>query len=194
MKDFSTDGIELRVAKSSDFGALPVAPALDVKRLLYFLLLIPALMASLLPLGIYPPLDSRLPMGLIICVFLLSAVLQLMSIVQRQPVSQVGWRRTVYIGSGLALPLLGILLFMNGKLDRFPSQDVSATVIHKVAPIGYREAQYHLIVSSWRPGRSFEDLNVNSREFESAVVGKRISVEMHKGSFGLPWHGRISPE
>ena len=194
MKDFSTDGIELQVTKASDFGALPVAPRLDVKRLLYFFLLIPALMVSQMPLGIYPPLDSRLPMGVIICAFLLSAVLQLTGIVQRQPAGQVGWRRTVYIGSGLALPLLGILLFMNGKLDRSTPQDVSATVIHKIAPIGYRQAQYRLIVSSWRPGRSFEDLNVNSRQFQSAIVGKRISIEMHKGSFGLPWYSHISPE
>lgn len=194
MNDYSTNGIELRVAKSSEFGALPVAPALDVKRLLYFLLLIPALMLSFLPLGIYPPLDSRLPMGLIICAFLLSAVLQLTGIVQKQPARQVGWRRTTYIVSGLALPLLGILLFLNGKLDSSPSQELSATVIRKIAPIGYRQAQYHLIVSSWRPGRSFEDLNVNSREFESAAVGKRVSIEMHKGSFGLPWHSHISPE
>ncbi len=194
MKNSSTDGFELQLSQSSNSGARVLTPGVDLKRLLYFLLLVPALMVSLLPLGIYPPLDERLPLGLIIGAFLLSSVLQLTSIVQRQPASQVGWRRVAYIGSGLALPLFGILLFMNGKLDKSPPEEVSATVIHKIAPIGYREAQSRLIVSSWRPGRSLEDLNVNSRVFERAVVGKRVSVEMHKGSFGLPWYAHISPE
>jgi hypothetical protein len=43
-------------------------------------------------------------------------------------------------------------------------------------------------------GSSFEDLNVNSREFAGAVVGRRIIVEMHEGYFGLPWYSNISPE
>jgi hypothetical protein len=190
----STSRIELQLSRRSDSGGRMVTSGVDARALLYFLLLIPAGVVSLLPLGIYPPLDTRLPMGSIICAFLLSAVLQLMGIVQRQPGNNVGWRRRVSICSGLALPLFGLLLFLNGKLDKSTPNDVSAVVIRKIAPTGYREAQYTLTVSSWRPGRNLEDLNVSSHEFDRAVVGKRVTIELHKGYFGLPWHGNISPE
>jgi hypothetical protein len=194
MRNRSTGGIELELSKRPDSGGRAVAATVDARQLLYFLLLIPAVMVGLLPLGVYPPLDSRFPMGFIICAFLLSAVPQLTSIARRRPGNGVGWWRTVSICSGLALPTFGLLLFLNGRLDRSTPNDVSAMVIRKTAPIGYREAQYHLAVSSWRPGRSLEDLNVNSRVFERALVGKPLTVELHKGYFGLSWYDNISFE
>jgi hypothetical protein len=194
MQNRSTGGIEFRLSQRSDSGGPTATSGLDVRKLLYFLLLIPALMVGMLPLGVYPPLDTRLPMGVIIGAFLLSAVPQLTSIVGRRPGNGAGWWRTVSICSGLALPLFGLLLFLNGRLDRSTPYDVSARVIRKIAPGGYREAQSRLMVSSWRPGRSLEDLNVNSRVFERAAVGKSVTVELHKGYFGLLWCGNISPE
>jgi hypothetical protein len=194
MQNRSSGGIGLQLTKRSDSGVRTVASAVDARRVLYFLLLIPAGIASMLPLGVYPPLDARLPMGFIICAFLLSAVPQLTSIVQRQPGSGIGWWRTVSICSGLALPLFGLLFFLNGRMDRSTPNHVNAMVIRKIAPIGYREAQYHLTVSSWRLARSVEDLNVSSRVFKRAVIGKRITMELHKGYFGLPWYSNISSE
>jgi hypothetical protein len=186
--------MELKLSNRSDPGGGTVASGVDAKQLLYFLLLIPAVFLGLLPLGVYPPLDARFPFGLIIGAFLLSAVLRLSGIARSQSGNDGGRWRTVSTCWGLALPLLGLLLFLNGRLDRFPRTTVQATVIRKTAPIGTREAQYGLTVSSWRPGRSIEDLNVGSRVFERAVVGKRVSVELHKGFFGLPWYGAISPQ
>jgi hypothetical protein len=185
--------MELKLSKRSEFGEPTLTSGVDARQLLYFLLLIPALMASQMPLGIYPPLDTRLPMGLIIGAFLLSAVLQLQRLVRRQP-NNVGWQRMLSTCSALALPLIGLLLFLNGRLDRSPPNDVSATVIRKIAPIGYRQAQYGLVVSSWRPGRSSEVLNVGSRVFEHATTGKSVTVELRKGYLGLPWYDDIAPE
>jgi hypothetical protein len=194
MQNSSTGGIELQLGKASGRGGGQPARTLDARQVLYFLLLIPAGVASMLPLGVYPPLDSRLPIGFIVCAFLLCAIPPLTSIARRQPGNSLGWWRTVSICSGLALPLFGLVLFLNGRLDRSAPNEVSARVIWKTAPIGTREQQYHLAVSSWRAGRSLEDLNVGSRVFERAVVGKRVSVELHKGFFGMPWYGKISPE
>jgi hypothetical protein len=192
MENRSTGGFELQLSKRSDWGGRTVTSALDARQLLYFLLLIPAGMLSMMPLGVYPPLDTRLPMGFIICAFLLSAVPRLTSIVQRQPGNGVGWWRMVSTASGLALPLIGLLLFLNGRLDKSTPNDVKTMVIRKIAPIGYREAQYRLTVSSWRPGRNFEYLNVSSRVFERAVVGKSIILELHQGYLGLSWYRNIS--
>ena len=66
MPNHSTGGIEIGLRKSSDFGEPASTSTLDVTQLLYFFLLIPALFVAQMPLGIYPPLDTRLPMGLII--------------------------------------------------------------------------------------------------------------------------------
>ncbi|HXJ18124.1 MAG TPA: hypothetical protein VNM68_13130 [Candidatus Polarisedimenticolia bacterium] len=194
MQNASNGGIELGLSTRSDQGGPAFPATLDAKQLLYFLLLIPAGVISLMPLGVYPPLDTRLPMGLIICCFLLSAVPRLWSIARRRPGNDSNLWQAVSTCAGLALPFLGLLLFLNGRLDRSPRSEMRATVIRKTAPIGYREAQYHLKVTSWRPGRSFEDLNVNSREFAGAVVGRPVVVEMHEGYFGLPWYSNISPE
>jgi hypothetical protein len=193
MPNRSTGGIELQLSKRSDSGGRTVTSGVDASQLLYFLLLVPELFLGQMPLGIYSPLDTRYPMGFIICTFLLPAVLQLSSIVRRQPSNGVSRWRKVSTWSGLALPLIGLVLFLNGALDRSPRIDMRATVIRKIAPTGYREAQSTLIVTSWRPGRSFEDLNVSSREFKQAVVGKGITIEMHEGRFGLPWYSNISP-
>ena len=76
----STSGIEIGLRKSSDSGEPASTSTLDVTQLLYFFLLIPALFIAQMPLGIYPPLDTRLPMGLIIGLFLLSAVPLLINI------------------------------------------------------------------------------------------------------------------
>jgi hypothetical protein len=193
----STGGFELQLSKRADLGGHTVAPrsmpapTLDVRQLLYFLLLIPAGMLALQPLAIYPPLDTRFPMGFIICAFLLSAIPRLTSIVQRQSGNGMKWWRMVSTASGLALPLLGLLLFLNGRLDKSTPLDMKTTVIRKIAPIGYREAQYRLTVSSWRPGRNFEYLNVSSHVFERAVVGKSILLELHQGYFGLSWYRDI---
>jgi hypothetical protein len=165
----------------------------DARQLLYFLLLVPAAMIGMMPLAIYPPLEDPFPVGFIIGAFLLSAIPQVTAIARRQP-RNGGWWRLVATCSGVALPLFGLLLFLNGKLDSSIPETESAIVIRKIAPIGYREAQYHHIVSSWRPGRSEEDLNVNSRVFQRAAVRKRLALELHKGYFGLPWYSDISPE
>jgi hypothetical protein len=194
MQNHSTGGIEIGLRGSSDIGQPASTTALDVTQLLYFLLLIPALFVAQMPLGIYPPLDTRLPMGLIICSFLLSAIPRLMNIKQRPVSDNVQWWKVVSTVAGLLLPLIGIMVFLNGKLDTSPRGEVRTAVIRKIAPAGYRRAQYIVVVSSWRPGRSEEVLNVNSRVFERARVGRAITIEMRQGRFGLPWVANVAPE
>jgi hypothetical protein len=194
MRNNSAGGIEFQVSRRSVPVEAALSPGIDARQFLHFLLLIPAGVLALMPLGIYPPLDTRLPKGLIICFFLISAVIQLTNIIQRRPSSGLGLGRVVAVCSGLALPLLGILLFLNGKLDKIPGNEVKETVVRKTSFVGYRQTQYTLVVTSWQPGRSYENLNVGSRVYERAAVGKTIVMEIHKGYFGLPWHGKISPE
>lgn len=194
MQDSSSTGIDFELAKRSETGEPVASAGIDAKQLLYCLLLVPAVVLALLPLGVYRPLDTLLPLSAIICAFLLSAIPRLWRIAQRRSSIIVGVLQIVSTWAGLALPFLGLLLFLNGALDRSPGNYVRAKVIQKTSPIGYREAQYNLRVSSWWPGRTFEDLNVGSREFARTIVGKRVIVEMHQGYLGMPWYAKIMPE
>jgi hypothetical protein len=57
-----------------------------------------------------------------------------------------------------------------------------------------KRTKYHVIVSSWRPDKAEEDFTVDPAIFRRTVVGKTVTVELHKGFFGVPWSGNISPE
>ncbi len=149
-----------------------------------------------MPLGIYPPLDARLPMGL--------NYLHIPS-VRNTPVDEHPAKAAeqqfsmveagVYLRrEGLVLPLVGIMVFLNGKLDTSPRSEVRTAVIRKIAPVGHRQAQYIVVVSSWRPARSEEALNVNSPVFERAKVGKVVTIEMRQGRFDFPWVANVFPE
>lgn len=192
MENTSKGGIQVGIGRSSSAERTVIGPALDVMQLLYFLLLIPAVMVCLLVLGTYPPLDPLLAMGSMICAFVLSAVARLWNI-RTSSNNAVAWR-AVSTCAGLAIPIIAALVFLNGRLDSSPREEVRARVIEKTTPIGFREAQYGIRVTSWRPGKTIEDLNVGSRVFERAVIGKNVIVELHRGFFGMMWYGKITAE
>jgi len=177
-----------------------------------------------LVLAFYPPLDLHPLIVLMMCVFFLLVVLQLLSRLRKRlgndgralevPVTTVKTRRffltrsqnhmalesslpwrMFYVAWFAVLMLFVLLLFLNGPLDKSPRSDVRVTVIRKEVDNGGRFGpHYYLVVSSWRPGRSSENLRVGSQVFERAIVGKSVTVELHKGYFGLPWYGSVSPE
>jgi len=190
MPKCTTCGSELRLSRCPDCGRKRhSAPGPWV---LYILLLMPGTFVSLHAQAVYRPLDPRLPMAFILCGFTLPVMLQLLSFLRPTDDAE-RWRR-VYVYSGVVLVLIAVLLFLNGGLDSSPSNEVRPTVIRK-AIVGARYGnQYYVTVSSWRPGRSVENLNVRSDVFERAVVGKTVVVELHKGFFGLPWIRSVLPE
>jgi len=133
-------------------------------------------------------------MAFILCGFALPVILQLFSFLRRRSNEDIERWRRVYVYSGLVLVIIALLLFVNGGLDDSPLNQVKATVVRKAVVEGRYGNQYNVTVSSWRPARSIENLNVRSDVFERAVVGKAVIVELHKGFLGLPWIGRVSPE
>jgi hypothetical protein len=176
--------IELQLRTRPDSGVRPPPSAWGVRQALNILLLIPGVFVGLLALGVYPPVDTRVVMGFLLGFFLLPVALQIFSLAPR----------AVYVSASAALVLLGLLLLLNGRLDKSPASEVKTTVLRKTVLRGRRGTQYDLAVSSWRPGRTLEHFKVTSREFDRAVVGKIALVELHKGFLGLPWYGEISPE
>lgn len=185
---------ELRLDKRSDSGGRPVGSLLTGRQILYFLLMMPGVFFCLMAMSIYPPLDSRLPMGVMLSLFLWPVALHVVIWVLK-PVSAAAapWK-TVYACASGALVVFCLFLFLNGRLDRSPLNQITTTVIRKSVYRGRRGTSYHLAVTSWRPGKTAEHFGVREDVFDRAVVGRTATIELHPGFFGLPWHGSISPE
>ena len=154
----------------------------------------PGLLGSLLGYFAYPPLDGGPLLALGVGVFFLPMVLQLVSVTRKRLNEDGGRLRTAYAYSSLALVLLALLLLLNGWLDSSPRSAVRSTVLQKTVTRRKSTTHYRLTVSSWRPGKGEEEFYVGLRTFNRAVVGKTVTVELHKGFFGLPWSGGIAPE
>ena len=196
MQTSSTNGIDLQLSKRPDDDRSSVPSARNARKSLtrYSLLLAPGLLGCMVAYVIYPPLDQGLLVTFGLCVLILPMTLQLRSILRKRLSEDAGWLRKAYVYSSLALALLALLLLLNGGLDRSPRSVVRTTVIQKEVTRSRNGTRYVLTVSSWRPRRSLEDFTVDSRTYNRAVVGKTVTVQLHKGYFGLPWSGNISPE
>jgi hypothetical protein len=194
MQKYLTSGIEVQVRPrpAGSDGSLPPGGQAGKSLNRYSLLLAPGVLGGLVGYVIYPPLDAGPLLALGLCVLLLPFVLQLSSIVRNQRSEDVDRLRRVYVCASLALLLLSLLVLMNGWMDRSPQSAVRATVIQKTSTRSKSTTAYHVTVSSWRPGRSAEELTVGIRSYNNVVVGKPVTVSVYKGAFGLPWYGGVS--
>ena len=189
-----TSGIEVQVRPrpAGSDGSLP--PGGQSRKSLdpYSLLLAPGLLGGIFAYVVYPPLDSGPLVAFGLCVFLLPFALKLSSMVRKRLSEDVDRLRTAYVCASLALLLLSLLVLVNGCQDKSPLSAVRATVIQKIYTRGRGGTSYNVIVSSWRPGRSVEELRVGARTYSNVVVGKAVTVGVRKGAFGLPWYEYVS--
>jgi hypothetical protein len=189
-----TSGIEVQVRPRPVGSDVSLPPGRQSGKSLnpYSLLLAPGLLGGLFAYVIYPPLDAGPLVAFGLCIFLLPFLLKLSSMVRNRLGEDVGRLRTVYVCSSISLLLLSLLVLVNGWRDRSPLSAVRATVIQKTYTRGRGGTSYVVVVSSWRPGRSEEELRVGARTYNNVVVGKPVTVGVHKGAFGLPWYEYVS--
>jgi len=174
MTEYSTGTTEPQVGKPSASGWISIPS----RKGWNFIPLAPGLFGGIFAYSVYPLLDGRyVLMGVVFLLFLLAGLVP---------------RAAAY--SGLALALLAATLFLNGALDKRPPAEIKTTVIRKAMVCQSRGTHYHVVVSSWRPGRNQEDFEVDPSIYRRAAVGRPATLELHNGSFGLPWYGSISPE
>lgn len=187
-------GTEYQVTSCPVCGGNPLPSAWQTRKALnkYSLLLAPGLLGGLLAYVIYPPLDGGPLVAFGLCAFSLPFVLQLFSIMRKRLSEDMGRLRTAYVYASLALGLLAFLTLLNGWLDKSPRSAVRTTIVQKNFTRSKASTSYRLTVSSWRPGRSEEELSVGVRTYDNVFVGKTITVGVHKGFFGLPWYGDVS--
>lgn len=161
----------------------------------YAFWLMPGFVASLVAFNLYPPIigDSRFRSSWFFCLFALAAIApRLWNIVRNRAIDD-STHPTAYAFSSLGYGLVALVFLLNGGLDRFPPSEVRTTVIRK-AVTTVKGTKYHVIVSSWRPDSSQEEFTVEPGVFHRTAVGENVTVELHKGFFGVPWAGNISPE
>jgi hypothetical protein len=190
----SPDGIGFTLRSNYDGQGISEQKNLEKSLNRYFPLLLPGLFGGLLAWILYPPLDAGPFVAFGLCVFLLPLILQLTSSLRERLGDDIGRLRTAYVYSGITLTVLASLLLLNGWLDKSPRTVMRTSVIGKTVTRGKGGSEYIVTVTSWRPGRRTEDFYVGSIGFNRFVVGKTIRVELHRGFFGLPWSGDISPE
>jgi len=158
----------------------------------YSLLLAPGLLAGIFAYIVFPPLDAGPLVALGICILMLPLLMQLWSIVKKRQPEDLARLRTAYLYSSIVLLLLALLPLLNGWLDKSAASAIKTTVLQKTFYSHRSGTSYYITVPSWRPGRSDEELRVGSRLYNNVVVGKSVTVEVHKGFFGLPWIGEVS--
>ena len=99
--------------------------------------------------------------------------------------------KRVYYGL-IPLPwLLAVLLLGNGALDRTPPQLQSARVVGKFAMRGPVPSR-RLIVLSWREGRRFERVPVDTVDLGRFATGDVVEVQVKGGLVGIPWVSGVS--
>ena len=84
--------------------------------------------------------------------------------------------------------ILSVGLFLNGKLDS-PKNVVyqPTTVVGRYQMKGTVRGTRRIFVHSWREGRKFERLAVDTDDFDRFQEGDRINVGQEPGALGIPW-------
>jgi hypothetical protein len=142
----------------------------------------------------YPLLDSNPLFAIVLCIFFFPIIFHISSSVRKRLASDVDRLKKTYLYCGAAVLLLAIAIACNGVLDTSPVRFLRSSIVRKNVTSGRHSTTNHLHVVSWRSGRSTEDLAVSVPLYVRASVGQTITVEVHRGLFGLPWYGQISLE
>jgi hypothetical protein len=140
--------------------------------------------------NLYRPLDEAVPILLVFCIFLLPALIRIIS---KRLYRDADWARRAVYWSGCANMLVAAFLAVNGMADRSPVLRIQTSVVRKHLSYGKISTHYYLDVSSWRPTRRDERLQVNKEVYSETQTGGTVEIELHPGFFGFPWGSRVLP-
>ena len=140
----------------------------------------------------YPLLDRDRMFILAIILFFFPVSIHIASAVRKRLQVDAALLTKTYTWFAASLATIAVFVLLNGAADRSHAVETPTSVIHKRVSRG-RSTSYRLIVQSWRPGRQEEGLGVSGGTFVRVREGQRITIEIHKGLFGLPWYGKVTP-
>jgi hypothetical protein len=137
---------------------------------------------------VYPPLDLDAMLVFFGLVFF--AGLALAMFLDRQARARKNLELLRHLVTGL-IPIPFILcmaLFLNGKFDstkdvRYHETSVEGRYLMRGVVRGTRR----IFVHSWREGRKYERLAVDSDDYDRFRVGDKVNVGVEPGALGIPW-------
>lgn len=141
---------------------------------------------------LYPTVERHILPVVGSCLFFLPLLLQVFSSTRRWLTSDMSRLRKVYRYCSAGVVLVALVMEMNGALDWVPPTVVRSSIVAMRITNGRYWSTHRLVLVSWQPGRATEDLAVGSAVYAGASVGRCVSVEVHKGFFGLPWYGKVT--
>jgi hypothetical protein len=137
---------------------------------------------------VYPPLDLDAMLVFFGLVFFLALALAIYLERQAHARRDIETARHLFTGL-LPIPfILSAVLFLNGKLDSPKNVAYHATTVEgRYLMRGMVRGTRRLFVYSWREGRKYERLAVDSDDFDRFHEGDKINVGAEPGALGIPW-------
>lgn len=137
---------------------------------------------------VYPPLDLDGMLVFFGLVFFVALVLAIF--LERRARARKDIQVLKHLFTGLIpVPfILSVALFLNGKLDSPRKVEYhAATVDGRYLMRGVVRGTRRLFVYSWREGRRYERLAVDSDDYDRFHVGDKVNVGVAPGALGIPW-------
>jgi hypothetical protein len=137
---------------------------------------------------VYPPLD--LDAMLVAFGLLFLAALLLAFYLDRRAHARKEIEILKHLFTGLIpIPfILSLVLFLNGKLDT-PNNIVyhPATIEGRYFMHGLVRGSRRLFVYSWREGRRYERLSVDTDDYDRFQRGDKVNIAVEPGFLRIPW-------
>jgi hypothetical protein len=183
-------GSELSGAQCTVCGLTPAAAELVFRRRLLIQMAIFLTGSLLFPYvsQVYAPLDVDAMLVFFGVVFF--AALTMAVFLDRRARARRDLQLLRHLFTGL-LPvpfIFSLVLVLNGRLDS--PKDVAyhdSVVEGRYQMKGVVRGTRRLFVDSWRPGRRYERLAVDSDDFDRFHEGDKIVVGVEPGALGIPW-------
>jgi hypothetical protein len=137
---------------------------------------------------LYPPLDLDGMLVFFGLVFFLALALAVFLDRQARARKDVVFLKHLFTGF-LPIPFIfSLALLLNGKLDSPKSVSYHATTVEgRYLMRGIVRGTRRLFVFSWREGRKYERLAVDSDDYDRFQVGDKVNVGEEPGALGIPW-------
>jgi hypothetical protein len=137
---------------------------------------------------LYPPLDLDGMLVFFGLVFFLALALAVFLDRQARARKDVVFLKHLFTGF-LPIPFIfSLALLLNGKLDSPKNVSYHATTVEgRYLMRGIVRGTRRLFVFSWREGRKYERLAVDSDDYDRFQVGDKVNVGEEPGALGIPW-------
>jgi hypothetical protein len=138
--------------------------------------------------GVYPPLDLDAMLVGFGLLFFLSLALAIFLDRRAHARKEIEVLKHLFTGLIPVPFILSLVLFLNGKLDS-PQNVIyhQATIEGRYFMNGMVRGSRRLFIYSWREGRKYERLAVDTDDYERFKRGDQVNIGVEPGALKIPW-------